>query len=355
MYLTLVDNYDTAWSDLNKHLEGCEMSQGSLSDALCELETHQKGTGFIQDGVNGVIRVNYVHSEHPFRYLQVQFNPKRALRFRGSGINLPPEGVPSVNDGCFLCRENILWQQQGKEFGYEIAVNGDRYYAWMNPFPLLPCHVVIATTEHTTQEWEFHPDGRLSLEQLVGNLVALAGRMPGFIGFYNGINAGASIPGHMHYQFCKRPEANTHFPLEQAERDFTEFDSTGIIKNYPLSVAVWHGPAETVVARSIDWIRHWAAQNDTHLSQLTANIIATADPETGEVSLYFAPRDRNRSRSKHMSGLVGGLEVMGELVFSSEEEGEAIGSGNISYQSLLRIYQDIYTPFYLDSTADQTV
>ena len=231
---------------LNSELKEYEEPNGLLTDALLELELHQKRSGFIKDDLARISRFTFVNDEHPFRYLRIQFNPRRALRFNGSGVSMPPPGLSSVNNGCFLCRDNIQWQQQGKEIGYEIEVGGYEYYAWMNPFPLLPTHVVISTRDHIAQEWELHPDGKLSLERLIGSLVKLAQRLPGFIGFYNGLNAGASIPGHMHYQFCRRPEENMHFPLEQSERDFTDFDDTGIIRHYPLSVAVWQGDPEAI-------------------------------------------------------------------------------------------------------------
>jgi len=351
MFLMLAKDYDNEWAGLNSRLKLQEQLQGSLTEAMLELELHQKRTGFIKDDLHQIRRFNFVHSEHPFRYLRVQFNPRRALRFNGSGVTLPPVGMSSIHNGCFLCRDNVLWQQQGKEIGYEIQVMDTKYHAWMNPFPLLPCHVVISTQEHISQEWELHPQGGLSLENLVGNLVALAKRLPGFIGFYNGINAGASIPGHMHYQFCMRPEDVVHFPLEQAERDFTHFDDTGIVRHYPLAIAVWTGDANTVVENAVDWVRYWANQNRAHLDHLTGNFIVAMDEETGNISLFFAPRDRRKARSPHMSGLVGGLEVMGELVFSSEEEGAAIDEGRLDYEQLLKIYKDVYTPFFLDEPA----
>jgi len=351
MFLTVAKDYEVAWSQLNEYLNGFEHSQGTLDSALRELEMHQKQTGFIKDDLSTITRVNYVHPDHPFCYLQVQYNPKRALRFNGSGINMPPEGILSVNNGCFLCKKNIHWQQQGKELGYEIPIKDSQYYAWMNPFPLLPTHVVIASREHISQDWELHPNGSLPLERIIGDLVELARRLPGFFGFYNGINAGASIPGHMHYQFCRRPEKNVHFPLEQAERDFTEFEHTGIVKNYPLAVAAWQGRPGQVIEHALHWVRLWAEKNAAHMQHLTSNFIATSDPETGDMSLYFAPRDRNRSKSKHMSGLVGGLEVMGELVFSSEAERLAMAEGRTNCTELLKIYEDVYTPFFIDIPA----
>ena len=346
--LMLAADYDTAWSGLNSKLKVHEKSSGSLADVLLELESHQKFSGLIQDDLASIRRYSFVHHEHPARYLRLQFNPRRASRFVGAGIIMPPQGLSPINGGCSLCRDNVLWQQQGKEIGYEIEVGTNKYYAWMNPFPLSPCHTVISTRDHCAQEWELHPYGKLPLERLIGDLVELARRLPGFIGFYNGLNAGATIPGHMHYQFFKRPGEDMRFPLEQAERDFTYFDDTGIVRHYPLSVAVWQGDPDRIASLAIEWVRYWADQNITHMHHLTGNFIVTTDPDTHEISLFFAPRDRRRSRSYSITELVGGLETLGEIVFSSEAERIAISNGHVSYENLAKIYSDVYTPFFID-------
>lgn len=346
MYLKLADDYNRAWAGLNRELKQRELCNGKLADAISELEMHQMRAGFIKDDLHEIRRYIYVHPQFADCHLRVQYNPRRALRFNGSGVSLPPEGLSAVNNGCFLCRENILWQQQGKEMGYELEVGDTRYYAWMNPFPLLPGHTVITTRDHVTQEWELHPNGALSLERLINNLVELATRLPGFIGFYNGINAGASIPGHMHYQFCRRPDANTRFPLEMVQRDFSEYGITAVVKHYPLAVACWQGSANSITTAALEWVRYWASTNRHRLQRLTANFIVTTDIDSGELELFFAPRDRHKPKSSHMSGLVGGLEVLGELVFSSEEEHRALEQGEIDFDALLRIYQDVYTPLF---------
>ena len=338
-------HYDDAWAELNARLDIVERSRESLPQALLELERHQKQTGFLKDDVYEIRRFSFTHGAD---HLQAQFNPRRRQRYNGSGKTRPPEGMTSVNNGCVLCRDNIRWQQQGKEIGYAIRAMNRRYYAWMNPFPLLPRHVVITSEGHISQEWEFHPQGTLSLEHLLTDLVELGQRLPGFFGFYNGVDAGASIPEHMHYQFCRRPAETDRFPLERAERDYTEFTDTGIIRHYPLAVAVWQGAAETVVDRAMHWIRYWVDRNRARRQHLSANFIVTSDSATREITLFFAPRDRRRAKSIHLSGLVGGLEVMGEVVFCSEEERVAIDNGQVDFQALLKIYEDVYTPFFSD-------
>ena len=232
-------NYENSWAELNSRLRQIEISGGGLDGALRELETHQKESGFIKADLGAVKRISYSPPENSSRFFRIQYNPERALRFNGSGFSSPPPGTSVRNGGCFLCRDNIRWQQQGTEMGYEINMGETGYYAWMNPFPLLPTHVVIATREHTSQDWPVSEKGNLDVSGLLHDLIELAWRMPGFIGFYNGVNAGASIPSHLHFQFFKRPREETEFPLESAARRHLESGEEGIlVKDYPLAGAL---------------------------------------------------------------------------------------------------------------------
>jgi hypothetical protein len=57
------------------------------------------------------------------------------------------------------------------------------------------------------------------------------------------------------------------------------------------------------------------------------------DQETsGGFHLYFVPRNRHFSHGPGMIGLIGGLEVLGELVFSTAEEKQSIDSGRFDFQ-----------------------
>ena len=94
-------------------------------------------------------RYHFVHPEDPTRSFSAQYNPVRALRFEGAGT----PGTGAIHDGCFLCRDNIQWQQGGVEMGCEIDVDSTPYIAWMNPYPLMPLHCVIASSDHIPQAW----------------------------------------------------------------------------------------------------------------------------------------------------------------------------------------------------------
>ncbi len=341
-------DYDTAWSELNARLRGIEDCGGGLPGALAELRVHQLRTGFIRDSLEGVERRTFYHPRNSSRFFRIQYNPARALRFNGTGITVPPAGITAKNDGCFLCRENIRWQQGGSQLGYEIRVGDNAYYAWMNPFPLLPSHIVVAAEAHTSQEWGFKYDKRTGRSMLLNDLVALAARMPGYIGFYNGVDAGASIPGHMHLQFCQRPEDDPEFPLERVARDVETSDpGVAYLTSYPVAVALWRGTAAEVVEVASNWFLGWTHRNRARLDSLTSNFIASKDQTGDGLSLYFIPRRRSKSRFKGLRGLIGGLEILGEVVFSSPEEKQLLDDGAVDYFTLANYIARVRTPMYL--------
>lgn len=351
-----LDPYDAAWSALNTRLRQAEAG-GGLSAAISELEANQRETGFIQDTLVDVERYTFRHPSNPSRQFRVQFNPQRLKRFDSSRVSAPPEGIVALHGGCFLCRENVRWQQEGTELGFAVDVGGRPYVAWMNPFPLAPCHVVVASGAHETQDWQFGPDGGQPVTRLTADLAALAMRMPGHIGFHNGVNAGASIAGHLHYQFFRRPAESPDFPLEAHLAGLWPVGGTAnpvICTDYPVPVVAWRGSVDATAAAAATWIDGWASRNAARINRLAANIIATADGAAADqVSLYFVPRDRTKLRGDGLVGMVGGLEVLGELVFSTAEECHLIDSGAIDYFTIERILGTVRTPLFTDDTGTE--
>ncbi len=332
----LMTPFNEAWLKLNRELAAVEAA-GGLGAALCALQEQQRKSGFIKDSLEQVERFRFFENEDRQRLFQVQFNPRRAQRFSGSGISTPPPGVEPVNDGCFLCRDNIAWQQQGRELGYDIKVGGQACRALMNPFPLLPVHVIIASAEHVSQEWHLDADGHVDVTRLLENLCELASRTPGFIGFFNGVDAGASIPGHRHFHFFRRPGCTGSFPLEQAAAEAEKGpDGARTISRYPLDVALWRGPWAEVASEGATWVARWSRRNAGRMAELTANFIAVADDSArgDRLTLYFVPRHRRKKRPAGLAGLIGGLEVLGELVFSTPGEKSLLEEGRISYAML---------------------
>lgn len=339
--------YDEIWSELNTRLRHVEDTEGGLAAALSQLQDHQREAGFINDGLEGVERYVFRNPDNPAKFFRVQYNPKRALRFAGAGRAIAPEGVVVANDACFLCRDNIRWQQQGTQFGYEIELAADPFFAWMNPFPLLPMHVVVASAEHSTQEWIFGPAGARDAGYLLAAFLDFADRLPGHIGYFNGVGSGASIPGHLHFHFCQRPTDGPEFPLELALRRSTGKDgNAGVINGYPLTGAFWRGKRHEVFEASFIWITHWAELNAGRLESLTANLIAAKDAPSGEVSLCFIPRDRPAAGSGDISAHIGGLEVLGEFVLSSTRDKRMLDEGAIEYAVIEKWLRCVHTPLY---------
>ena len=112
-------DYDLSWTTLNTKLRSSEDLNGGLSMALLELEEHQRKCGFIIDDLSEIQRFVFPHPTKNYSF-RAQLNPKRARRHDGSGILHPPQNETYFNSGCFLCRENIEWQQEGRQIGFEI-------------------------------------------------------------------------------------------------------------------------------------------------------------------------------------------------------------------------------------------
>ena len=339
-------DYEKHWRKLNTQWHGLESRTGDLRAVFAALHAHQLETGFIQDGLKTVKRFSFCHPETGSRCLRIQFNPVRATRFRGAGIQSPPSSACSHHDGCFLCPENIHWQQQGRQFGYDLEINHQPFIAWMNPFPLLPRHLVLALREHVGQEWSLHASGQTEPGQIVADIVEMVSRAPGYAGFYNGVNAGASIPEHLHYQLFQPPQDHRQFPLEveaMATRKAQPNLPHWRLGQYPMESMHWHGEPGEITEQSTHWINRWA-EHQERLPDLTANILATSEENNAEVSLFFVPRDRQKSQASGLSGKVGGLEVLGELVFSTPEEQDLLESGLLDYFSLEMFLAEVCTP-----------
>jgi hypothetical protein len=227
----------------------------------------------------------------------------------------------------------VQWQQCGKELGYDIKTKSGTYSALMNAYPLMPQHAVLVSNEHIPQALPFLNDGA-QLKTILMDLVELAVRLPGHVGFYNGEGAGASIQGHLHFQFFEKPAGFSDFPLEVAAKS-QQGEPPYIIEEYPVHCAYWKNSPDKIVEQAHETIKQWI---------LSANIFTTLDPDDGDIQLYFAPRNQMMSHSQEMTGAIGGLEVLGELVFSSSEEKHRLDQNQIDYHTVERILTAISVP-----------
>jgi hypothetical protein len=347
-------NYQAVWNDLNRNLRAVEEAHG-LQTALVYLEKQQLDQGFIQDDLKEVERYRLIEPGNAHHAFTAQFNPRRALRREGAGRRTPPHGTTSVNFGCFLCKDNIRWQQRGVELGYDIEVGDRGYIAWMNPFPLMSTHATIAAADHRPQTWIVDDVQKTekNIGVILGDLLELARRLPGFMGFYNGAGAGASIPEHFHFQFFKRPEQE--FFLERVAR--IAIASTFpqpqlryhplVLRDYPIKAVYFYGQRNDIVEQAGRWVREWTAFYET-TQALSANIIVRAsrrrNNDTEQFHLFFIPRNQFFSHAPGMAGLVGGLEVLGEIVLSDQEEKQLLVKGHTQYDTVVRILASVEAP-----------
>lgn len=116
--------------------------------------------------------------ENGVRVARVMFNPARIA----SSTAKPTDRQSIAARKCFLCHENRPAEQLAiKEGGYEILVN---------PFPIFPVHLTIASADHRPQLLIKEIRNFLHFAELLENLTV----------FYNGATCGASAPDHHHFQ-----------------------------------------------------------------------------------------------------------------------------------------------------------
>jgi hypothetical protein len=328
-------------------------AEHGLAAALRTLYDQQVDIGFIQDDLS---QVSYFRYRAPGNggqhFFIVQFNPRRAERFKGAGRTALPRGaqVQGVADAsCYLCTDNIRWQHRGVQGYYQYRVNDRVYNALCNPFPFTRTHLTMAAGEHLPQS--FHVTGdpvqtHARIRRIVEDLYGITEQLPTFVGFYNGAGAGASIEKHLHFHFFEIPDGHGGFPIQTAARlaGRTLFSrahsdrpaAVVAIPDYPLTAWQVRGAradaVEAVVGLAEDWDRRAG-------EAASANIIALW--EEGAVSLYFVPRNRFYTRSPGLAGMVAGLETLGEFIFSTADEQRAINEQRVTYDYLWRILEAV--------------
>lgn len=112
----------------------------------------------------------------------VQHNP---ARIKSTGASVDPRSIAARP--CFLCPTNRPAEQITVKWmdGWELLVN---------PYPILPVHFTIASTEHK-------PQSRIPIE-----MAEMAEAAPDLVFFFNGAHAGASAPDHLHVQAVLKDE-----------------------------------------------------------------------------------------------------------------------------------------------------
>lgn len=113
---------------------------------------------------------------------RVIYNPLRT-------ISVTANTTPKEPAKCPLCIENRPPEQNKLNFD-------NRYSILLNPYPIFSRHLTIVSNEHGPQQI----NGRMT------DMLRMAQMIEGYTIFYNGPGAGASVPGHMHFQAASAEE-----------------------------------------------------------------------------------------------------------------------------------------------------
>lgn len=331
-----------------------DLDEYPLPQALELLHRQQMDIGFIQDDLR---QVRYFQCYGPDELFFIgQHNPRRADRFRGAGRSIPPigiqtKGAPLIK--CFLCADNVRWQSRGIQMYYQFDVGGNFYNALCNPFPFMPTHIIIASVEHEPQSWHQVVTWKVDkVTRIIEDLYDVAIQLPGYVGFYNGVGSGASIEEHFHFQFFQIPGGHGMFPLQQIATllekkaksaamlvDEKIFSLVVEPSHYPLTAFRFSGDRDKIVQATVERLKKW---NTLAEEESSANIIAIW--ENGELVVYLIPRNRFYSRSIGMAGVVGGLEVLGEFIFCTEEERKLLNSQQVDFNYMATILRGVKPP-----------
>lgn len=344
--------YEMQQALLQEELDGLAAT-GGVAAALRALYAQQTDIGFIQDDFS---QVSYFRYRAPGNgsdlFFIVQFNPKRAERFKGAGRKTAPPGAVTVatsDPSCFLCVDNIRWQHRGVQGYYSFRVNDRGYNALCNPFPFMRAHLTMAAGEHVSQAFHVQGDPEATeqrIRRIVEDLYGIAAQLPTFVGFYNGVGAGASIEKHLHYHFFEIPDGHGQFPLQAAARRTERQNPAGPaesgaatrlpVEGYPMTAYRVSGERDAVIDDGVALTLEW----DLRLGEAASgNISAIWEDEA--VVLYFVPRNKFYTRSPGLAGMVAGLETLGEFILCTEEEYQAINAQRVDYDYLWRILEAV--------------
>ncbi|MDD2689499.1 MAG: DUF4922 domain-containing protein, partial [Candidatus Omnitrophica bacterium] len=225
---------------------------------------------------------------------------------------LATKGIPvlasaqPVNDGCGLCYDNIKHTDPDEVFLPVVgAASGTIYEVYANYFPVFPDHFVIANRTHIEQ--------RVNREEILDMLLLLS-NMPSFRIFYNGKDAGASIPAHQHFQ------ATTYrFPVEGYKGAtnvlYTEEGITvSVLSDYPAKNFIVEGSVDKVAEFSAERARLLRDQN------IDVDIILTYNPDSGMFRAIIFARPVKHYRFSDTCILTPGAPEMAGIIVISREE-----------------------------------
>jgi hypothetical protein len=182
-----------------------------------------------------------------------------------------------------------------------------------------------------------------AIAELVTDVLSLSRLLPGSVVIYNGEHAGASIPGHRHYQAFSLPVGHRPLPIEMVNVVSTQWRDVSTVADlscFPLrffrAIDVERLSMNSIVSLLMRW-------DDVHGAGASVNLIARSQAE-GKVTLFIVPRSRLFRRAIGFAGVLGSLEVTGLFVVSSALVQQAIAEGRLTFCHLWRALEAVQPP-----------
>lgn len=252
---------------------------------------------------------------------RVQFNPARVV---STGAKVDKASIAARP--CFLCRDNRPQCQHIHQWGdYEILVN---------PFPIFPGHLTIASCHHEPQSVNGH----------VGDMLRLACDLEGYTVFYNGPQCGASAPDHLHFQAV---------PMEYMPLD----------RRYPFKRHYFIDSQERVGEALSELLDSLSAYGDEPMVNIALRAV-----DSSTIEAVVVPRRAHRPQCYDTVKVSpGAVDVFGTLITVSEADFDAVDSSlaaaifndvafashelsvNVGIMSAPEIQYELHGPFEADA------
>lgn len=211
---------------------------------------------------------------------RAQFNPARVV---STGAKVDKASIAARP--CFLCRDNRPQCQHVHQWGnYEILVN---------PFPIFPGHLTIASCRHEPQSVNGH----------VGDMLRLACELEGYTVFYNGPQCGASAPDHLHFQAVP----SEYMPLD---------------RRYPFKRHYFIDSQERVGEALSELLDSLSAYGDEPMVNIALRAV-----DSSTIEAVVVPRRAHRPQCYDTVKVSpGAVDVFGTLITVSEADFDAVDS-----------------------------
>jgi hypothetical protein len=251
----------------------------------------------------------------PFNVI-AQFNPARKV---STCAKIDEKSIGERP--CFLCNSNRPNQQI---IGSAIP----DFDILVNPFPILPVHFTIASKGHK-------PQNRMPIEACV----EFVERYPSLVAFYNGANAGASAPDHLHFQAVLKSE----LPLLCFVEEHHPYDCPGVMLSTYMStelpISFWSfviRPDDTGLA-ILKVIPHLGGYGDdkSHCNPNMSNTFLYKD-SNGVLRAIVFPRKKHRpdcyfadNAEERLTVSPGALDMAGIVVLPIDSDFDKITESDI--------------------------